>query len=235
MSLNAAESSNIDQIIEVAIEKLRAAKEALFSFRSTQESLASEKTSLESVVEDLRSEKTHFGFAIQNMKSELDDLGDQLTTTKTPPQDTVLQHTLTTGSGARIEYNGDEEQSRNEDDNGVFVQNCSTTDSDEDFDMVLDSQQDHTVLDNPPTRSAVNQDHERVVGIIGACDREIQAHTNDSFTDDETMSVSTVVTASTMMSTTPPKRHARKSYNSPKKWRRMIRTRRLRSIFYNTN
>eukprot|EP00339_Tiarina_fusa_P030400 CAMPEP_0117066600 /NCGR_PEP_ID=MMETSP0472-20121206/46588_1 /TAXON_ID=693140 ORGANISM="Tiarina fusus, Strain LIS" /NCGR_SAMPLE_ID=MMETSP0472 /ASSEMBLY_ACC=CAM_ASM_000603 /LENGTH=176 /DNA_ID=CAMNT_0004787747 /DNA_START=56 /DNA_END=582 /DNA_ORIENTATION=+ len=176
MSPQAIDFNTIDRIIADAIEQMKAAKEALFSFRSAEESLASEKTRLTSIVGDLRSEKTQLSLAIENMDSDYGDLGDEIASvnkTIRPARARCLDY----GTEDNKDYK--EHQCKNVFD-GV---NCATTDVHDDFNMFLDSQ-DTLVKSN---------DRHHVVGdgLAGACCRENREQPSDTFVDDDKASVST--------------------------------------------
>jgi predicted nuclease with TOPRIM domain len=140
----------IENSIEVALEKLQAAKHEASAFRSAQEFLASEKAGLESAVETLKEEKTQLEIAIEKMKFKLSDLGDQLAETQ---NETLTQVFTTIICEQEPEVNDEPNDADDED----SLQHDDWKEDGIDG-MLLDSHQ-ATVLDTQPT----NEQHAQLI------------------------------------------------------------------------
>eukprot|EP00339_Tiarina_fusa_P010623 CAMPEP_0117058386 /NCGR_PEP_ID=MMETSP0472-20121206/40559_1 /TAXON_ID=693140 ORGANISM="Tiarina fusus, Strain LIS" /NCGR_SAMPLE_ID=MMETSP0472 /ASSEMBLY_ACC=CAM_ASM_000603 /LENGTH=253 /DNA_ID=CAMNT_0004775689 /DNA_START=56 /DNA_END=817 /DNA_ORIENTATION=- len=230
-----ASNDIVDKAIDTAIETLKAAKQDVAALLAGRQSLASEKAGLTSAVDELREEKTQLEIQIENMKLALNDLGERRIESQQNHEMLVEQASTADGmsqeKGEEVVEANDDNISHNDDDN-----NLSHNDDD---DMLLDSQE--TVLYfTQPTEPTVAGNDERVVDNTDFITQEKEnAQTGcDNKQNEELESVATTPTADTktttgsvLSSSSRHKRRARKSYNSPKKWRRMIRSHRLQSVF----
>jgi len=197
-----------------AIQSLTDAEQGLLSYTSHQKALTLEKKSQGYAIENLRDEKQQLKLEVEKMKSDLFDLKIELTET----QNEVLNQTYTTKAPS-IPVIGEIE--RNEDKQVMHIDASSEESTNRSTAFVSNLDMCATSLPRQLTFGNENMSFQ--------CGEE--EHYIDSFEEVSTTSVQNILKK---VSTSPRKQyHAKKVYWSPKKWRRMVRTHRLQSIFVN--
>ena len=219
-------SNTIDKAIAAAMGNLNEAKKEI-------ESMSSQKMELETTVQGLRGEKNQLEETIKKLKRDLSDLEDQLTET----QDELLMHVFTTNNGDGKSEQGDED-----------LASHLVNESD------MEDRPSSNILLTPPPPCG-NAAHRPEVAMTSfrpsatnhnACDDDDDDSNSirsgmsldADFEGEASVSINSAASDSStarVVSSKKARAYKRAFDCSPKKWRRMIRNRRLQSIFFKVN